>query len=293
MAHDNHTSDALHDEIASLRRQNAALTEQLDAIRRHQNLLLGVIDNAPCAISIRDHERRLLLVNREVERSLNMTREQLIGKTEDELFGAESTAAWADHDRQVVEERRTISTEAVVPGDAGERVYLSHKFPLIDPDGTVTALASIVLDISAQKQAEEERRALQERVIEAQQTALRELSTPLIPIVDGVVAMPLVGTIDSLRAQMIMEALLEGISELQAEVAILDITGVRVVDTQVASALLRAAQAAQLLGARVMLTGIGAEIAQSLVHLGADLSRIEVQSTLQAGVAAALHRTQV
>jgi rsbT co-antagonist protein RsbR len=105
-----------------------------------------------------------------------------------------------------------------------------------------------------------------------------------------VVAMPLVGTIDSWRAQMIMEALLEGISNLQAEVAILDITGVRVVDTQVASALLRAAQAAQLLGARVMLTGIGAEVAQSLVHLGADLSRIEIQSTLQAGVAAAIQQ---
>jgi PAS domain S-box-containing protein len=284
------TIAALNQQLTALRDQNDALAKELQTVKAFQQLLLGVIDNAPCAISVRGADRRLVLVNQEVERSIHMERAQLLGKTEEELFGTAAVAQWADHDRQVVEERRTISSEAVVPGDSGDHIYLSHKFPLTDENGDVCALASIVMDITAQKRAEADRHALQERVIEAQQIALRELSTPLIPIVDGVVAMPLVGTIDSWRAQMIMEALLEGISNLQAEVAILDITGVRVVDTQVASALLRAAQAAQLLGARVMLTGIGAEVAQSLVHLGADLSRIEIQSTLQAGVAAAIQQ---
>lgn len=149
-------------------------------------------------------------------------------------------------------------------------------------------LAEMEHRAAEQKRAEEERIALREEIIASQQSALRELSTPLIPIADGVVAMPIVGTIDSSRAQQIMESLLEGIGALQAETAILDITGVRVVDTQVAQALLQAARAAGLLGAQVVLTGIGAEVAQSLVHLGADLSRIVTRSNLQAGIAFAL-----
>jgi rsbT co-antagonist protein RsbR len=130
----------------------------------------------------------------------------------------------------------------------------------------------------------EEREAL----IAAQQAALAELSTPLIPLAEGVIAMPIVGAIDSGRAQRIMEALLEGISFQQAETAILDITGVRVVDTQVADALLRAAQAAKLLGARVVLTGISAEVAQAIVHLGANLGSVVTRSNLQSGIAYAL-----
>jgi rsbT co-antagonist protein RsbR len=138
-----------------------------------------------------------------------------------------------------------------------------------------------------------ENEGLQARIVEleqAQMAALRELSTPLVPITDGLVAMPLVGAIDSMRAQQIMETLLEGISAQQADIAILDITGVRVVDTQVAAALLRAAQAAQLLGAQVVLTGISAEVAQALVHLGAELRGIVTRSNLQSGIAYAFEQ---
>jgi anti-anti-sigma factor len=103
--------------------------------------------------------------------------------------------------------------------------------------------------------------------------------------------MPLIGTIDSQRAQQIMEALLEGTAQHQAELAILDITGVAVVDTQVAQALVSAAQAVRLLGAQVMLTGIQPQIAQTLVQLGVDLSGIQTEGSLQAGIAAALART--
>lgn len=85
-----------------------------------------------------------------------------------------------------------------------------------------------------------------------------------------------------------METLLEGIARFQADMAILDITGIRVIDTQVAQALMRTAQAVKLLGARVVLTGIQPQIAQTLVHLGADLSGIVTRSTLQSGIAFAL-----
>jgi anti-anti-sigma factor len=103
--------------------------------------------------------------------------------------------------------------------------------------------------------------------------------------------MPLIGTIDTGRAQQVMEALLEGVAHHQATLAILDITGVSVVDTQVAQALIGAAQAVRLLGAQVMLTGIQPQIAQTLVHLGVDLSGIETRGSLQSGIAEALRHT--
>jgi len=143
-------------------------------------------------------------------------------------------------------------------------------------------------DVTKQLADEEERAALQQQVIDAQRNALRELSTPLIPISDDVVIMPLIGTIDSQRARQVMETLLTGVAHHQASLAILDITGVSVVDTQVAQAFIQAAQAVKLLGAEVMLTGIQPQIAQTLVHLGVDLRGIQTQSSLQAGIAAAL-----
>jgi rsbT co-antagonist protein RsbR len=105
-----------------------------------------------------------------------------------------------------------------------------------------------------------------------------------------VVVLPLIGTVDSRRAQQVMETLLEGVATSRAQVAILDITGVVVVDTQVADALVRAAQAVKLLGAQVVLTGIRPEVAQTLVGLGVDLSGIVTRSTLQSGIAFAIER---
>jgi anti-anti-sigma factor len=158
--------------------------------------------------------------------------------------------------------------------------------------GAFTTMADTIRSqMQEQKQAEAERAALHEQVIDAQRAALRELSTPLIPVSDNVVIMPLIGTIDTGRAQQVMETLLEGVAHYRATLAILDITGVSVVDTQVAQALIGAAQAVKLLGAQVMLTGIQPQIAQTLVHLGVDLSGIETRGSLQSGIAYALRRS--
>ena len=153
-------------------------------------------------------------------------------------------------------------------------------------------VGSICSDISERKQTETEMQRLQQQVIDSQQAAIRELSTPLIPIAEDMLILPLVGTVDSTRAQQVMETLLEGIAEHQAEFAIIDITGVQMVDTQVANALIQTAQAVKLLGAQVVLTGIQPAIAQTLVQLGADLSDIMTYDTLHAGIATVLQARQ-
>ena len=125
---------------------------------------------------------------------------------------------------------------------------------------------------------------VRERQLREQDAQIRQLSTPIIPLHTGILVLPLVGTVDSSRAGQILETLLTGIAAQQAEVVIIDITGVPMVDTDVAHHLLQSARAAALLGAQVVLVGISPEIAQTLTHLGADLSQLPTRANLQAGL---------
>lgn len=124
--------------------------------------------------------------------------------------------------------------------------------------------------------------------LESQRSTISEIGTPILPLYQGIIVVPLVGAIDSRRATQVMERLLEAISEQQADIAIIDITGVPIVDTGVANYLMQAARAAQLIGAEVLLVGIGAEVAQVIVQLGIDLGNVTVCANLQAGITQAL-----
>jgi rsbT co-antagonist protein RsbR len=120
------------------------------------------------------------------------------------------------------------------------------------------------------------------------QHAIRELSTPVIRVHDRVLLLPIVGTVDSLRAQQIMETVLTRVVEEQAKVVILDIAGVAVVDTQVADHLLKTTAAVKLLGAQSVLTGISPEVARTIVELGVDVSTMHTRSRLADGIDLAL-----
>ena len=133
-----------------------------------------------------------------------------------------------------------------------------------------------------------ERERLQQEIIKAQKQALQELSTPIIPVMDRIIVMPLIGSIDSMRARDITRSLLAGIRAHRAKVVILDITGVPLVDSGVADHLNKTVQAARLKGARTIVTGISDAVAETIVDLGIDWSGIETLSDLQTGLVAAL-----
>lgn len=130
-----------------------------------------------------------------------------------------------------------------------------------------------------------------ERTDNLQKIALQELSASLIPVFEKISVMPLVGTIDTERAKLIMENLLEGVVKQRAEVVLLDITGVPVVDTMVAHHIIQAADAVRLVGAKCMLVGIRPEIAQTIVTLGINLTDFSTTSTLRRGMQEALKMT--
>lgn len=130
-----------------------------------------------------------------------------------------------------------------------------------------------------------------EEYIREQQRAILELSTPVVEVWEGILAVPLVGTVDTARTQQMMETMLSQIVDRQASFVIIDITGVPLVDTAVAKHLLQTVQAAKLLGAECIIVGISARIAQTLVHLGVDLTQVVTGTTMSKGLAYALQRT--
>ena len=130
-----------------------------------------------------------------------------------------------------------------------------------------------------------------EDVIRRQQEEMLELSTPVVKLWDGVLALPMIGTLDSARTQVVMESLLQRIVETGSEIAIIDITGVPTVDTLVAQHLIKTVTAIRLMGADCIISGVRPQIAQTIVHLGVDLQGITTKSTLADALSLALKRT--
>jgi PAS domain S-box-containing protein len=154
--------------------------------------------------------------------------------------------------------------------------------PIRNKEGQVVAASTIARDISERVRAQEA--LTRERISEE----ILEMSTPVTQVWEGVVCAAVIGTLDSRRAQQLMELLLERIAETSSTVALVDVTGVPAVDTQTARHLIETAAAVRLLGGQVILTGIGPRIAQALVHLGIDLSEVVTRASLASGFRLAL-----
>ncbi len=156
----------------------------------------------------------------------------------------------------------------------------------VRPDGGYIGTLMTLRDVTNVVKREEELTTLANQLKASQE----ELSTPVVQLWDQVLALPLVGSIDSIRAQTITEVLLGRIVETQSEIVILDITGVRSVDTHVTSNLLNIVSASRLLGAECILTGINPDVAQTMIHLGAELGDITTMADMQEGLKYAMKR---
>ena len=164
---------------------------------------------------------------------------------------------------------------AIIGDVVGENPFYVSKEEAVNPQPGV-ALAHVLETIIQRTKAE--------RTIRDQAEAIRKLSTPVLQVRDGLLAIPIIGQIDSYRARQLTEQMLERIRASRAKVVVLDITGVPIVDSAVANHLVQTVQAARLLGARVIVTGVSADNAQTLVRIGVDLSRLHTTGDLQSGI---------
>ncbi len=267
----------------------AALQEALEAQRRtiaglqaELQLLRSVVDHLPYAVYWKDTDLVYRGCNRRFANDLGLASPgEIVGKTDADLPWQPGEA-----ERFAEEERRILATgagtyndtETAIYPDGSQEWFETHKLPLVTPAGDSAGLLITYINITARK--------LAEATVRAQADLLQELSTPVIPVTDDVLVMPIIGSVDSARARGILETVLEEVVNRRASVVLLDITGVALIDSQVANALVQTAQAAQLLGARLILTGIRPEVAQAIIGLGVALPGMASFSTLQQGLAA-------
>jgi len=270
----------LAEKIATLGYRNLQLARELTEYRRVENTLRekeeryrSLVELSPDGIGIHQGGRFVYI---------NSAGLRILGAANLEEAQTKTVLEYVHPDYQQLVRERIQKTQAegeLMDAVEEKFVQLSGKIIPVEVNSTpITynghpASQVIVRDISYRKQIE---------------TALRERSTPLLPLAENILAMPLIGQIDSERARQATEVLLQGISAQRAKFVILDITGVPAIDTHVANALLQAAQAVKLLGAKAILTGITPAMAQTLVHLGLDLKDLLTYNTFQSGIAYAL-----
>ena len=209
------------------------------------------------------------------------------------------TPEWAPVRDMLAGLSRTRGIQGFSPRDVASFVF-SFKKPLFsrlraeisDADTLFREIwtATEMLDALGYWTAEVYQRT-REDIIARQQQEMLELSTPVVKLWDGVLAVPLIGTLDSNRTQVVMETLLEQIVTTGSEIAIIDITGVPTVDTLVAQHLLKTVAAARLMGAECIISGIRPQIAQTIVHLGVDLGTVVTKASLAEAFRLALQRT--
>ncbi|NTW03098.1 MAG: PAS domain S-box protein [Oscillochloris sp.] len=262
-----------------------------DQLDQQVRLLTNLINTLPFPVFYKDSNGTYRGCNQSfAENIVGRSIDAIVGQNHHEIFSAKVATLIDKIESSVLAHHGAQHLEFDwIYTDGQSHAVILYISSFSRPDGSPGGILGAMVDITDHKHAEAEKSALQEQIIAAQQAAIRDISAPLLPLAKHVVALPLIGAIDSARAQHITEILLSGISSQHAEVAIIDITGVPIVDTQVANAIIHAAQAVKLLGAQVVLTGIRPEVAQTLVQLGIDLSGIVTRSTLLSAISYALN----
>ncbi len=253
-----------------IERQLAASPAQLDVIRQSE---------------LQEQSRGLLLA---------------LGRSVDAGSADIQSSAW-DEVRDVLQDASRLHAQRGLPASITAMFVLALREPLFarlrstleaEPLRLLEEMSTItrLLDRLAVYTMEVYQKS-REEIIVRQQQELLELSTPVVQLWEGILALPLIGTLDSARTQVVMENLLQKIVETGAPIAIIDITGVPTVDTLVAQHLLKTVAAARLMGADCIISGIRPQIAQTIVHLGVDLSAVMTKATLADAFSVALMRS--
>ncbi len=227
----------------------------------------------------------LVNLDAEIEEG-NATWYELLGYDYDsaEMNGMSLEKLWPDEDVHILHDTAIPAAKAGqwrgeaphVRKDGSVFVASITLYPLRNEEGEIAHYAKIIRDITEQKE--------QQQMIEEQSRAIMDMSTPVIKLWDEVILMPLIGVVDTSRTSQMLDALLTAVVDSEAKVAVLDVTGVPVIDTSVARHLLQAVDSSRILGAEVVITGFSPEAAQTLAQIGVDFSALRTRGSLRAGI---------
>ncbi len=264
--------------------KQASVISNPRSVSTDAELLQLLVDNASdYAITMLDPKGNVVSWSKAGERLKGWKAEEIVGQHFSRFYPPEDVAAG-----KTERELRTAAKEGRVEDEGwrvrkdGSRFWANVVITCLrDSNGEIRGFGKITRDLS-------ERREAEEKIRRQTQELLEMAAVPVVQVWEGIVLVPLIGTLDSQRTQQLMERVLNRVTETNSPIALLDITGVPSIDTQTAQHLIETTAAVRLLGADVILTGVRPAIAQTLVHLGVDLSSVTTRSSLGAGLRRAL-----
>jgi PAS domain S-box-containing protein len=247
-------------------------------------MLQSLVDNVrDYAIILLDPEGKVLSWNAGAERLKGWKADEIIGQHFSRFYPPEDVAKGkVVHELKTASEQGRFEDEGWRMRKDGTRFWANVVVTALrNEDGQLLGFGKLTRDLSERRQAEEKVRKQAQEILEM-------ATVPVVQVWEGIVLVPIIGTLDSQRTQQLMEKLLHRVADTNSPVALLDITGVPTIDTQTAQHLIETISAVRLLGAEVILTGVRPIIAQTLVHLGIDLSNVLTRSSLSSGLGLAL-----
>jgi rsbT co-antagonist protein RsbR len=245
-----------------------------------RGLLNSLLNTVPDHIYFKDEKSRFVKVSKSLANWFNADGvDGLMGKTDFDFFTEEHARPAFEDEQEIIKTGKPIEgkVEKETHPDGKVTWVSTTKVPRYDKKGNIIGILGISRDVTERMLLEQQR----EEKLEAQREELLELSTPVIDVWEGVLTVPILGSLDSERASRVSEALLTNIVEKNSKVAIIDISGITAVDSAVADRLIRTAKAVRLVGAEAILTGVGVEVAQTIADLGINMEGLKTISNLR------------